>query len=86
MVGLNASGRDWAAWTAEFAEDLILRSQLSLFRDIGVFLFGDTRHALDFAMSRIALPDPKPTLNQFANTGVQRHLFDYFDGGIEAAQ
>ena len=35
------------------------RSQLNLFRDIGVLLFGPhSREALQFAMNRIALPEP----------------------------
>jgi hypothetical protein len=81
QVGLSAIGRDWAAWETEPSEDLILRSQFNLLRDIGFFMFRDSRQALDFAMNRIALPGPKPTFNQFAEVGVQPHLFDYFEGG-----
>jgi len=62
-IGLKALARDWAAWPGAPSDDLMHRSQFNLFRDIGVHLFGgDSREALQFAMNRIALPEPtRPT-------------------------
>jgi hypothetical protein len=85
QLGLNSADRDWAAWLGKANEaDVILRSQFNLFRDVGFFLFRDSRQALDFAMEKIALPDPKPTLQEFADWKAEKHLFEYFEGAIEA--
>ena len=37
-IGLRACARDWAAWPGPPSDDLMLRSQFNLFRDIGIHL------------------------------------------------
>jgi hypothetical protein len=58
-IGLKALARDWAAWPGSPSDDLMLRSQFDVFRDIGSYLYGDASEALRFAMGKIARPEPK---------------------------
>jgi hypothetical protein len=39
-LGLKALARDWTAWPETPSNDLMLRSQFNLFREIGVHLYG----------------------------------------------
>ncbi len=58
-LGLRALERDWAAWPGEPSADLMMRSQLNLFHDIGVQLFGgNSGQALQFAMHFVANSEP----------------------------
>jgi hypothetical protein len=59
-IGLRALARDWAAWPGAPSDDLMLRSQFNLFRDIGSFLYSNSWEALRFAMDKVAKPDPVP--------------------------
>jgi hypothetical protein len=50
-VGLRAFEHDWSAWPGEPSPDVVMRSQMNLFYDIGAHLFGrNSRQALDYAM------------------------------------
>src|SRR2546430_2592833 len=44
-IGLKALARDWAAWPGSPSEDLMNRSQFNLFRDIGLYLYGNSSEA-----------------------------------------
>ena len=59
-IGLRAYARDCAAWPGPPSDDLMLRSQFNLFRDIGIYLYRDSSEALRFAMDKVAQPDMKP--------------------------
>ena len=59
-IGLRALARDWAAWPGTASDDLMHRSQFNLFRDIGAHLYNSSSEALQFAIARIALPNPTP--------------------------
>jgi hypothetical protein len=82
-LGLNAFGQDWNAWPNQPEADQMLQSQFELFRQVGLLLFRDPRQALDFAMEKIALRVPKPTLQAFAGWKAQKQLFQHFEGGME---
>jgi hypothetical protein len=58
-IGLTAYARDCAAWPGPPSDDLMLRSQFNLFRDIGIYLYRDSSEALRFAMGKIAQPEPQ---------------------------
>lgn len=60
-IGLKALARDWAAWPGTPSNDLMLRSQFNLFRDIGAHLYGRSSDALRFAIDRIAAAQPIPS-------------------------
>lgn len=50
-VGLSALEADWAAWSGEPSNDLIKRSQFSLFYEIGIHLFGrNSGQAREYAL------------------------------------
>jgi hypothetical protein len=50
-LGLRALESDWAAWSGEPSDDLMMRSQFNLFYEIGVRLFGrNSGQARDYAM------------------------------------
>jgi hypothetical protein len=62
-LGSHAYARDCAAWPGAPSDDLMDRSQFSLFSDIGDHLCGPrSREAIQFAMNGMALREPAPLI------------------------
>lgn len=59
-IGMRALARDWATQPGAPSDDMMLRSQFNLFHDIGRYIYKSRREAMQFAMSRVARPEPKP--------------------------
>ena len=62
-LGLRSLDNDWAAWSHVPSEDLMMRSQVNLFYDIGLRLFRrNSGQALDYALSVIEKTSPIDTV------------------------
>jgi len=69
-LGLKALARDWAAWPGEASDDVVDRSVLNLFHEIGLRLFGrSSGQALKYSMYFVAqrhrpVPETLPSNRQ----------------------